>query len=199
MPPSPRPPVSHKSKDAARSLHQEGRGSAAEALLPQGPVLPTFFFFFRMTFTPSTDTMRFTFFFLIFLALNSYCGRWKRTPELAFLCQDSPREGQEGQGHVLLSPTSTLYIHARTGQGVFLPCSAQHLEEHTPKQSSPWMWIMLYPVQDAAGNVSLCFKGTCSAPLKGCGSPEREHHTPKDLQPGCACPPGLWPLLSSGK
>lgn len=76
-----------------RSLQLEGRGSAAEALLPQAPVLPTFFFFFRMTFTPSTDTMRFTFFFLMFLALNSYCRRWKKTPELAFLCQDSPGEG----------------------------------------------------------------------------------------------------------
>lgn len=76
-----------------RTLHKEGRGSAAEALLLQQPVLPTFFFFFRMTFTPSTDTMRFTFFFLIFLALNSYCRRWKKTPELAFLCQDSPSEG----------------------------------------------------------------------------------------------------------
>lgn len=34
----------------------------------------TFFFFLRTTFTPSTDTMRLTFFFLMFLALNSYCG-----------------------------------------------------------------------------------------------------------------------------
>lgn len=33
----------------------------------------TFFFFFRITFTPSTDTMMLTFFFLMFLALNSYC------------------------------------------------------------------------------------------------------------------------------
>ena len=44
---------------------------------PPGPgaELLTFFFFFRITFTPSTETMMLTFFFLMFLALNSYCGR----------------------------------------------------------------------------------------------------------------------------
>lgn len=35
---------------------------------------PTFFFF-RITFTPSTETIMLTFFFLMFLALNSYCRR----------------------------------------------------------------------------------------------------------------------------
>lgn len=78
-----------------RSLHQEGRTPAAQALMPQGPGLPTFFFFFRMTFTPSTDTMRLTFFFLMFLALNSYCRGQKKIPELAFLCQESPRGAEE--------------------------------------------------------------------------------------------------------
>lgn len=33
----------------------------------------TFFFFRSATFTPSTDTMMLTFFFLIFFTLNSYC------------------------------------------------------------------------------------------------------------------------------
>lgn len=32
----------------------------------------TFCFLRRITFTPSTDTMMLTFFFLMFLALNSY-------------------------------------------------------------------------------------------------------------------------------
>lgn len=99
-----------------RSLHCVGRASAAKASLPQAPGLPTFFFFFRMTFTPSTDTMRLTFFFLIFLALNSYCGRWKKTPELAFPHQESPREGwrscdgkrREGQGKVSPTPHASL-------------------------------------------------------------------------------------------
>lgn len=38
----------------------------------------TFFFFFRITFTPSTETIMLTFFFLMFLALNSYC-KWEET------------------------------------------------------------------------------------------------------------------------
>lgn len=42
---------------------------------------------------------------------------------------------------------------------------------------------MLYPAQDAAGNSILCFKGTCSAPLKGCASPERDHHAPSPASP----------------
>jgi len=79
-----------------RSLHHMVKASAADAPLPQGPGLPTFFFFFRMTFTPSTDTMRLTFFFLMFLALNSYCGGQKKTPELALLCPKSPSEGCRG-------------------------------------------------------------------------------------------------------
>lgn len=96
--PSPSLPLpAHQSspeiQGCCRSLRREGRAPAAEAPLPQGPGLPTFFFFFRMTFTPSTDTMRLTFFFLIFLALNSYCRGWKKTPELAFLHRESPREG----------------------------------------------------------------------------------------------------------
>lgn len=33
----------------------------------------TFFFFLRLTFTPSTDTTMLTFFFLMFFTLNSYC------------------------------------------------------------------------------------------------------------------------------
>lgn len=37
--------------------------------------LLTFFFFFRITLTPSTETIMLTFFFLMFLALNSYCKR----------------------------------------------------------------------------------------------------------------------------
>lgn len=55
---------------------------------------PTFFFFFRMTFTPSTDTTRLTFFFLMFLALNSYC---RERPGLALGMLSgatSPAEGR---------------------------------------------------------------------------------------------------------
>lgn len=33
----------------------------------------TFFFFLKLTFTPSTDTTMLTFFFLMFFTLNSYC------------------------------------------------------------------------------------------------------------------------------
>lgn len=33
----------------------------------------TFFFFLKITFTPSTDTTMWTFFFLMFFTLNSYC------------------------------------------------------------------------------------------------------------------------------
>lgn len=62
---------------ASRFLGIHGFHLTAHPAGPQhchlGLGLPTFFFFFRMTFTPSTDTTRFTFFFLMFLALNSYC------------------------------------------------------------------------------------------------------------------------------
>lgn len=34
----------------------------------------TFFFFLKLTFTPSTETTMLTFFFLMFFTLNSYCG-----------------------------------------------------------------------------------------------------------------------------
>lgn len=69
---------------------------------------------------------------------------------------------------------------------------AQHLEEHAPKQCSPRLWIMLCSAQDAAGNVNLCFKGTCSAPPKGCTSPEKDHHLPSPASPwGSVAQPGL--------
>lgn len=48
----------------------------ARALRPRVPPLGqrtlTFCFLRRITFTPSTDTTMLTFFFLMFLALNSY-------------------------------------------------------------------------------------------------------------------------------
>ena len=37
----------------------------------------TFLFLRSMTLTPSTDTVRTTFFFLMALALNSYCNTWQ--------------------------------------------------------------------------------------------------------------------------
>lgn len=38
----------------------------------------TFFFFLRLTLTPSTDTTMLTFFFLMFFTLNSYCEKTKK-------------------------------------------------------------------------------------------------------------------------
>lgn len=50
-----------------------------EAGLSLGWSSLTFCFLRRITFTPSTDTMMLTFFFLMFLALNSYW--WEEKPE----------------------------------------------------------------------------------------------------------------------
>lgn len=138
-----------------RSLHHEERALGAEAPLLQGPGLPTFFFFFRITFTPSTDTMRLTFFFLMFLALNSYCRGQKNTPELAFLCQENPGRAEEAptgwgergkerfpQPHMPPQTQADAHIslctHARTGQGAFLPCSVLLLSiQRSTLQSNP--------------------------------------------------------------
>ena len=102
---------------------------------------------------------------------------------------------------------TSLRIHARTGQGVlFAPqCPrAQHHSSTPRRDTAPEVGISLCSAQDAAGNVNLCFKGTRSAPPKGCTSPERDRHLPGPASPqGSTARPGLphwlWPLLSSSK
>lgn len=72
----------------------------------------TFCFLRRITFTPSTDTMMLTFFFLMFLALNSYW--WEEKPKFKRVlgvpgtvcgsqCPDMKILAAEGHGNLFYS------------------------------------------------------------------------------------------------